>query len=421
MTALIKAYMALTAALPALVLRPVLRSHAAQGADPARIGERQGQPGLARPTGRIAWVHAASMGEVLAVGDLLADLRKARPDLHLLVTTTTATGGFAVTRAVPGALHQFLPADIPKAVAGFLDHWRPDAAIIVESDIWPRLVTVSSARSIPLALVNARPSRTRLRLPRSMGALLSRFSLVTTQDVKVTQEILSLGVSEESVVTAGDLKADAAVLPDDAAKRTALTRMIGDRSLWSAVSTHPADEGAVLAAHAALRQRRPDALLLLVPRHPARGEAIISACAAQGLSSARRSLGESVTTDTAVYLCDTVGETGVFFRLARIVFLGGSFGKEGGHNPFEPLSLGAAVLHGPRVRHFSASYARFDAAGASKVVADATALESAVDAWLRDPAHLDRAVAAGRCSLTEMPGAREITLTSLLALLDRHA
>jgi 3-deoxy-D-manno-octulosonic-acid transferase len=346
------------------------------------------------------------MGEVLAVGDLLADLRKARPDLHLLVTTTTATGGFAVTRAVPGALHQFLPADIPKAVAGFLDHWRPDAAIIVESDIWPRLVTVSSARSIPLALVNARPSRTRLRLPRSMGALLSRFSLVTTQDVKVTQEILSLGVSEESVVTA---------------KRTALTRMIGDRSLWSAVSTHPADEGAVLAAHAALRQRRPDALLLLVPRHPARGEAIISACAAQGLSSARRSLGESVTTDTAVYLCDTVGETGVFFRLARIVFLGGSFGKEGGHNPFEPLSLGAAVLHGPRVRHFSASYARFDAAGASKVVADATALESAVDAWLRDPAHLDRAVAAGRCSLTEMPGAREITLTSLLALLDRHA
>lgn len=421
MTALIRAYLALTAACPALLLRPALRAHAAQGADPARIGERHGHAGLDRPQGRLVWVHAASMGEVLAVRDMLADLRLARPDLSFLVTTTTATGGAAVERAIPGALHHFLPADIRSAVTAFLGHWRPDAGVIVESDIWPRLVTVAAARGIPLALVNARRSRTRLRFPRTMGALLSRFALVTTQDSDVTRDILSLGLSERCVLTAGDLKADSAAPADDPAARADLVQAIGSRPVWIAASTHPPDEGPVLAAHADLCGQVPGALLVLVPRHPARADTIMDACSALGLPAARRSRGDLPTQQTAVYLADTLGEMGVFLRAGRIVFLGGSFGDEGGHNPYEPLQLGAALLHGPGVAHFASAYARLGAAGASVTVADAAALARAVDRWLRQPALLERAADAGGQALAKMQGARATTVSALLALLDRHA
>lgn len=422
MTATLRAYLAITRIMPGIVLRPALRAHAAQGADPARLRERQGQPTAPRPDGPLVWVHAASVGEFLAIRDLLADLAKAWRAASLLVTTTTATGGDAVIRAGEGRwIHQFLPADTPDAVAGFLDHWRPDLAIIVESDLWPRMVTQLESRAIPLTLVNARPSRTRARLPRTMAVLLAKFGLITTQDEEVAREITALGLAPGRVVVAGDLKADADPLPDRPGDREALVTAIGARPLWSAVSTHPADELAVLQAHLDVLQHTPGALLVWVPRHPTRADAIAAACQSRGLSVRRRSLDEPPTTSTNVYLADTIGETGIFFRLSPVVFLGGSFGDEGGHNPYEPLRLGASVLHGPGVRHFARAYARLDAEGAARRVADGHALGQAVAEWLTDSALLNKAANAGQRCLADLGGARSVTLTRLLALAGRAA
>lgn len=422
MTLLLRVWRGVTSLAPSVVLRPVLRAHARQGADPARLCERQGQPTLLRPDGELIWVHAASVGEFIAVRDLVADLVAARHGTSILVTTTTQTGAAAVARsALPRTCHQFLPADIPEAVDRFLDHWRPAMAVFVEGDLWPNLLAGLDRRGTPRALVNARPSRTRARLRHSMAALLRRFEVITAQDADVAQGLIAMGLSPARVAAVGDLKADAAPLVDDPTLRTTLTNAIGLRPLWSAVSTHPADEDPVLSAHAALRQTRPDALLLLVPRHPDRAEAICNACAAKGLSVARRSKGQRPNAATAVYLADTIGETGTFFRLSQIVFLGGSFGQEGGHNPFEPLRLGAALLHGPRVHHFSRVFATLDAQGAASRVVDGPALGQAVAEWLADPVALDRAVAAGAQAMADMGGARAQTLARLLALIDDAA
>jgi 3-deoxy-D-manno-octulosonic-acid transferase len=364
-------------------------------------------------------VHAPSVGEFIASRDLIADLATARPQATILVTTATATGAEAVARAdMPHVIHQFLPADVPDAVESFLEHWRPEMLIFVEADIWPHLVMRAAARGTKLALVNARPSRTRRRLGRTMGALLSRFAIVTAQDEGVAEGIVALGLPPDRVHAVGDLKADAAPLPDVAEVRSGLAAALAERPVWAAVSTHVADEADVLAAQAALVRSHRGAALVLVPRHPERAAPLRAACRAAGLGVAQRSLGEVPGEGTAVYLADTIGETGIFFRMSRIVFLGGSFGEEGGHNPFEPLRLGAALLHGPKVRHFAPAYATLDAQGAAVRVADGPALGAAVAAWMDDPAALDRAIAAGVRALAEMQGARERTLALLLALVD---
>jgi 3-deoxy-D-manno-octulosonic-acid transferase len=270
-------------------------------------------------------------------------------------------------------------------------------------------------------LLNARHSRTRARLPRSTAALLSCFDLITTQDPGIAEELIALGIPAARVLAAGDLKSDAAPLPDHPGNRATLAAAIAGQPVWSAVSTHPADEAPVLQAQLDILRGSPSAILLWVPRHPDRAEHIAAACRAQGLSVARRSLGELPTHGTSVYLADTIGETGVFFRLSRIVFLGGSFGSEGGHNPFEPLRLGAVVLHGPGVRHFAQAYARLDAEGAARRVTDATTLAEVVAALIGDPDALARATLAGERCLAYMGGARKATLARLLALAGRDA
>jgi 3-deoxy-D-manno-octulosonic-acid transferase len=367
----------------------------------------------------VIWVHAPSVGEFIASRDLIAELLAKLPAVTILVTTVTATGAAAVARAnIPRVIHQFFPADVPVAVGGFLDHWRPEMAVFVEADIWPHIVTMAAEQGVRLALVNARPSRTRRRLRRTMGALLSRFALVTAQDAGVAEGIVALGLPPDRVHAVGDLKADAAPLPDVAEMRLGLAGAIAARPVWAAVSTHEADEAEVLTAQAALIRSHAGAMLILVPRHPERVVPLRAACEAAGLAVAQRSRGEVPGEGTAVYLADTIGETGIFFRLSRIVFLGGSFGEEGGHNPFEPLRLGAALLHGPKVRHFAQAYATLDAIGAAVRVADGQALGAAVAVWLDDPEALERAITAGTRALGEMQGARERTLALLLALVD---
>ncbi|MCX7299780.1 MAG: 3-deoxy-D-manno-octulosonic acid transferase [Rhodobacterales bacterium] len=412
MTLLLNVYMALTAALPIIPNTIARRIHAHQKADPARLPERLGQPTLPRPPGRLIWLHAASVGEFLAVKDLAADLIAELPHAHLLVTTTTAASATLVPdRAPQGTLHQFLPADTLAATKAFLDHWQPDLAIFTESDLWPRMLARLADRAIPATLINVRASRTRERAPRTTAALLSHFSTITTQTESIRTELTRLGLSH--VTATGDLKADATPLPFDPGQLAALKAHIRDRPVWIAASTHPDDEAPVLAAHSVAREKHPDLLLILIPRHSARASPIR---AFAKLDTASRSKGEEPGAATDIYIADTLGETGLFYRLAPLAFLGGSFGPEGGHNPYEPARLGLALLHGPHVAHFAAPFRELGDAGAAREVRDGTDLGHQVAALIGTTALTEMQEKATAFMATQT-GARARTLALLLALL----
>jgi len=407
---LLPLYHCLTWLLPVVPRTLARRAHLRQGASVARLGERRGQATLPRPQGALLWVHAASVGEVAAVAPLAARLATTC-GARLLVTTTTATGGEAVARLLPAALHQFLPADAPRDVARFLDRWRPDLAIMVESDLWPNLLATTRARRTPLALVNARASRSRRRMPRTQAALLAGFDLITTQDGAVRDAILALGLPPARVIAAGDLKAATPAPAADPDVLARLAQSLGPRRRWAAVSTHPADLPQVLAAHAAARRLHPDLLLILVPRHPDRPGATDGVLPDMPRWSRR----ETPAPDAPVWVVDTIGDTGLVYALAPLVFLGGSFGPEGGHNPWEPALAGAAVLAGPRTPHAAAAYGALVAAGGAEVVADGDALGEAVATLTASPA-LARMQTAARATATGASAALERTLVALLDL-----
>lgn len=378
------------------------------GAPPERFPERLGRASLLRPEGRLVWVHAASVGEVVAARDMAQDFAR-EAGATLLFTTSTQGGAGAAPK---GVLHQFAPIDTADAVRGFLDHWRPDLGIFVEADLWPRLLLEAKARGVRLALVNARASRTRRRAPQTMRALLSRFDVVTAQDAAVERELQDLGIVRAEAV--GDLRAAAEPPGADPDALAALTETITGRPVWTAVSTHPADEGAVASAHRAVMAAHPGALLLWAPRHPARAEAVAGTLS--GLRVARRSLGEPVDPNTDVLLMDTLGETGLLFRLSPLTFLGGGFGPEGGHNPWEPARLGSAVLSGPRVANHRDGFRKLTSAGAARIVESGADLGPTV-ANLLGSADLETMRAAAARIAAEGSGARARTLELLHPLL----
>ncbi|MGR3592552.1 MAG: 3-deoxy-D-manno-octulosonic acid transferase [Limimaricola soesokkakensis] len=388
------------------------RVHRGQNSAPTRLGERLGRAGLPRPQGRLIWINAASVGEVASVAELARDLMD--EGNHVLVTTTTTTGGVRA-RAIEGALHQYQPLDTARATRRFLDHWRPDLACFVEGDLWPRLLAETSARRVPLALLNARPSRSRVRAPRLSAAMLALFDLVTAQSEAVREEIVSLGLPESAVLAPGDLKSAAAPLPADPARLAALRAEVDGAPIWAAVSTHAEDEPAVINAHLAARKRHPSLRLILAPRHPDRGEAVARALEQAGLGVSR---GETPG-QAEVWLVDRLGETGLIYRLAPLVFLGGSFGPQGGHNPWEAAALGAALLHGPRVGNAQQAHAALDAGGAAREVAEAQALGDAVAELIGAPA-LDTMRAAARRIMSDRGQARPRTLAALRQLMSER-
>lgn len=369
MTLVLRLWLGLTRALPGLFVWAARRAHRRQEADPARFDERLGRASQARPDGPILWVHAASLGEVAQIRDLALDLAEGQ-GARLLVTTTTQAGADWVARALPEAIHQFCPLDTPLAVQAFLAHWRPMAGIFVEADLWPRLIRACHAQATPLVLLNARASRTRARLPQTMATLLKPFRLVTCRTPAIADEFRALGLPDDRVHIIGDLKASVPPLRIDPMEAGLLATTIGPRPVWVAASTHAGDEAAVLTAQATLFATPDRPLLILAPRHIRRAEPIMAAARGKGLVLAQRSRGDTITPDTAIYLADTMGELGTLFALSPVVFLGGSFGPEGGHNPFEPAHLGKAVVTGPNVRNFADAFAGMVDAGGAKTVQD---------------------------------------------------
>lgn len=417
LTAVLSLYLAATGLAPALLNRLARKGHVAQGAEPARLAERFGQPSAPRPDGTLVWINAASVGEVASALDLARDL-EAASGARLLFTTTTTTGAETLARRLPQATHQFQPVDTPAAVQAFLDHWRPDLACFMENDLWPRLMIETDRRAIPMAVINARASKTRRRAPRAMTCLLGRAALISTQDAATATQMRQLGLDPARIVDTGDLKAAATPLPADPMALAALQEAVGARPVWVAASTHPGDEEAVIAAHQVALQDHPDLLLILIPRHPARGAEIAALVTQAGLQMAQRSTGGMPDAGTQVYLADTLGETGIFYRISPLVFLGGSFGGEGGHNPYEPAMLGAGLLHGPKVANFKLAYAGLTREGAARMVTDAEDLGADVSRLTQSILLEEMREAARRVSHSREDSRRHL-LARLLPLLPQ--
>src|SRR5713101_8167174 len=329
-------YRGLTRPLAPLVI-VYLKQRRQQGKeDTLRFHERRGIPGKTRPRGPLVWMHAASVGEATAMLTLIERLLQARHGLEILITTGTVASADLLEKRLPArARHQYVPVDLPHWVARFLDHWRPDLALWVESELWPNLVLETHARGIPMVLVNGRLSARSYKRWRKWPGLISpvlgAFQLCLAQDQDQAERFRSLGARE--VVTVGDLKAAAAALPFDRSELLHLRGWIGSRPLWLAASTHAGEEEIAAQAHSSIATNHPGLLTIIVPRHPARGETIGAMLAAEGLRIARRARSETISRETDIYLADTMGELGLFYRLAGIAFIGGSLAAKGGHNP----------------------------------------------------------------------------------------
>ncbi|MFL1460682.1 3-deoxy-D-manno-octulosonic acid transferase [Roseococcus sp. DSY-14] len=372
-----KAWAALAgAAAPAL--RWHLRRRAAAGKeDAARLPEREGF-GAARPAGPVIWLHAASVGEALAVLPLADALLAAAPELHVLLTTGTVTSAVLLRERWPAldsgrATHRFAPLDVPAWVGRFLDGWRPDAAAFVESEIWPNTLAALAARGVPAALVNGRLSprsfaRWRRWAPGPARRLLGGFARVLPRSAEDAARFAALGARVEPPA---DLKRAAPPLPADAAALAALRAAAGGRPVWLAASTHPGEDEQVVAAARAAAV--PGLLTVIVPRHPQRGAAVAALCGGAG----RRSQG-ALPDAGPFHVADTIGELGLFYRLAGAAFIGGSLVPHGGQNPLEAARLGCPALMGPHRFNFTEAAAELEAAGALRPVAGADALARAV-------------------------------------------
>ncbi|WP_244477310.1 3-deoxy-D-manno-octulosonic acid transferase [Methylobacterium sp. Leaf125] len=382
--------------------------------DPGRLAERRGLPGRARPTGRLVWMHGASVGEALSLVGLV-DGMIAR-GFSVLVTTGTRSAADLIGRRLPaGAVHQYMPLDAPRWVDRFLAHWRPDLALVAESEIWPNTVVGLHRHGIPLLVVNGRMSersfRGWARTPRSAEALLARIAICLAQTDEDADRFRRLGAPRVSV--SGNLKYDSEVPPADDQQLAHLRDLVGDRPVWVAASTHPGEDAMTARAHARLKARWPRLLTIIVPRHPHRGGDVAACAGAEGLTSARRSQGGRPHGGVDLYVADTLGELGLFYRLGRIVYLGGSLVPHGGQNPIEPTRLRSAVLHGPHVHNFTQVYRALDAAGGALPVTDADALAAALDALLADRPRIDAMSRAGAAALQPFEGAVARTLSVL--------
>lgn len=375
------------------------RRRAAGKEDPERFPERLGQASVERPVGVVVWIHATSVGESLSALPLVERLLLRRPGIHVLVTTGTVTSARLMAERLPErALHQYVPVDRPGAVRRFLDHWRPDLALWTESEFWPNLVAGTQARGIPMVLVNGRMSDRSYRRWRHLRGLirplLAGFALCLAQSGRDGQRLTSLGAVDVRV--AGNLKTAAAPLPAGHAAMETLRTALGGRPLWLAASTHDGEEALVAAVHKSLSAAHPDLLTIIVPRHPERGEAIAQELRGKGLTVARRAAKVTVGRDTEIYVADTMGELGLFYRLATVVFVGGSLVPHGGQNPLESARLDCAVVHGPHMTNFAAFTAAFADADAARQVADGDGLRETVGELLGDPRECARLATAAR-------------------------
>jgi 3-deoxy-D-manno-octulosonic-acid transferase len=402
-----------TAAAPGL--RLLLRVRQARGKEvPGRLPERRGIDATPRPPGRLIWLHAASVGETMSILPVLPALAEAA--LTILLTTGTVTSAKLLAQRLEPALagrvlHRFAPLDVPAWAARFLDHWRPDVAGFVESELWPNLLAACRIRGIPTMLVNARLSERSLARWRHAPGLarhvLDGFARVQPRSETDAARLRALGCCR--VGEPGDLKLAAPPLPVDETELRRLRDLLAGRPVWFAASTHPGEESLILTAHGMLASDHPGLLTIIAPRHPDRGVTIPA--------MAYRSRGDDPPGE-GIWVTDTLGELGLWYRLAGIAFIGRSLlPPGGGQNPLEPARLGCAIAVGPHTSNFTDHVAMLRTAGGLSVVPDAPELARWVDGLLRDPVRRQatgEAAAAAVRRHGDLPRRTAATLIELL-------
>lgn len=378
-------------------LRLLLRRRLRRGKEIAgRLAERTGVERSPRPDGTLLWLHAASVGETLSLFPLLGALCRIDPDLHILLTTGTVNAQrLAVQRLAEEGLdarvrHRFVPLDVPRWIGRFLDHWRPDLVALVESELWPNLIVGCARRGIPLGLLNARMSDRSAKAWGMTGFVARRlfgaFAWITARSPQDAERLRALGAID--VEHDGDLKQAASALPVDETELDRLRALLGDRPVWLAASTHEGEEARIGAIHQSLVSRHPTLLTVVAPRHPERGADIAAALG----DAPRRAAGQDPDPGCGIWICDTLGELGLLYRLVDIVFIGNSLEAVkppgGGHNPLEPARLGCAMAIGPLSQNFNEDVTRLQTAAALVTTTDEAGLEAWVDRMLTQPEQL---------------------------------
>lgn len=405
--------LATTAAAP--LARPLLLLRAAQGKeDSDRLAERMGYPSAERPPGALVWLHGASVGESLSLLPLIE--RFISRGVEVLATSGTVGSARVLSARLPaGARHQYLPLDAPAFVARFLDHWRPDLALFAETEIWPNLVRAVHRSGAPLVLVNARvsaASAARWRKPPGIARrLFGMIDLCLAQDAENATRLLELGAPRARV--AGNLKFDVSPPPIDGLKLATFQSALGARPVFAAASIHPGEAPLALDAHVEMARALPQLVTLVAPRQPAHGVRIVELAAERGVKAVLRSEHETPPADAGIYVVDSLGELGLVFRSAGVVFMGRSLAEEGGHNPIEAAKLGCAILHGPHVADFAEVYGELNATKGAARVLDAKGLAQASVYLLSQPARLRKMGRAARDSVDKLGGASREIMTAI--------
>jgi 3-deoxy-D-manno-octulosonic-acid transferase len=361
--------------------------------DEKRFGERLGHASCPRPSGPLVWIHAASVGEAVSVLPLINKIIEKYSKINILLTTGTVTSAKILEERLPNrAFHQYVPIDKVVTVRRFLDHWKPDLALWVESELWPNLIVETHKTGCQMIQLNARLSESSFetwKKARSLAEkMLKCFALSMAQSEEDAMRLEALGA--KNVKTIGNLKFDAPALPADPKETGRLLGMIGDRQLWLAVSTHKGEEKIVADVHKKLKEEHPSILTILVPRHPNRTVEIVDILHEIGdLNLAIRSNDEPIEENTDIYIADTVGELGIFFRLANITFMGGSLVEHGGQNPLEAARLECAIISGPHVGSFTEVYKELKQDNAYIEVKDGNELAEIIDKLFNDHEELE--------------------------------
>lgn len=416
----LKLYRAATRALAPAVPLLLKARERRQKEDPARRGERLGQAACPRPPGRLVWVHAASVGETLAVLPLMEALAKARPDASFLLTTGTVTSAKIAKERLPArTIHQYVPLDAPQFVRPFLDHWKPDLAVFTESEIWPNLIIESSARSIPLTLVNGRMTDRSFRRWRGNKGLarplFSRFALILAQNEMLVRRFTLLGAPR--VIVSGNLKVDTPPPPIDLNEYARLKHALTGRPVFIAASTHESEEEIIADAHHLMARDVPDLCTIIAPRHPHRGNAVAAMLRERGFTVGQRSRGQAPERSRQAYVADTIGELGMFYKLANVAFIGGSLVEHGGQNPIEAIRQGVMVMTGPHYSNFSDAYRVLIQQQAAQKVHSAEEIAAAALHVLKDPKEQAAVARRANDALGTIAGALPRTLDALLAYL----
>lgn len=414
---MLRAVLAISALLGPLAPLHLKRRLAKGKEDPDRWQEKLGIPSHPRPDGPLVWMHGVGVGEVMALRGLIERLSYERPDLNFLVTSSARSSGDVFAKNLPPrTIHQYLPLDMPRPVAAFLDHWQPDLAVWSDQDIWPRMAVTVARRSIPQALVAARitekSARAKARFGAAFGDLYRLLDTRHAQDDTTYAALRGLMDDTSAVHVTGSIKAASAPLASNPKDDTQFRQIAAKRMIWLNAPSHSEDEQIALKAHKRLLETDPDALLIIAPRDIARAQDVCGHAEKLGLSVQARSTAPLPDAETNVYIADTYGELGTWYSIADIALVGGTFGPTEGHNPWEAIALGCGVLHGPGVANFARDYDHLASSDGVRRVMDDTDILRA----LRDPAMQDVAKKADIARAKAADGLDKIT-ADLLGLL----